>query len=62
MYAPAPTTSRTGRPRAAIASLSRAREVAYFKALAFVRDRKREKLILKDPQSGDFVDRIVGGS
>jgi RNA polymerase sigma-70 factor, ECF subfamily len=35
--------------------LAWAREVAYFKALAFVRDRKRERLIL----SQELVDRVV---
>jgi RNA polymerase sigma-70 factor, ECF subfamily len=38
--------------------LAWAREVAYFKALAFVRDRKREKLIL----SQEMVERIVSRS
>jgi RNA polymerase sigma-70 factor, ECF subfamily len=35
--------------------LAWAREVAYFKALAFVRDRKREKLILNQ----ELVERVV---
>ncbi len=35
--------------------LAWAREVAYFKALAFVRDRKREKLIL----SQELVEQVV---
>jgi RNA polymerase sigma-70 factor (ECF subfamily) len=37
--------------------LAWAREVAYFKALAFVRDRKRDKLIVDQ----DLIERVAAG-